>query len=123
MTSEAGLAAEILERFNGPFNLRLFLQPCMALLFALRDGRKDAKAGADPYLWRIFFQPGQRRETITSAWASVGKVMTIAFVLDCAFQFATTRSIAVSEAAFMAILLCAVPYTLMRGPAARFLRK
>ena len=49
--------------------------------------------------------------------------MTIAFVLDCAFQFATARSIAVGEALIMAILLCAVPYTLMRGPTARLLRK
>ena len=120
---ETGIANEIAERFNGPFSLRLFLQPSMALLFALRDGRKDARDGADPYIWSLLFRPGLRRKTIASAWAAVAKVMTIAFVLDCAFQFATARSIAVGEAMFMALLLCAVPYTLMRGPAARFLRK
>ena len=119
---ETELVTNLTERLNGPFSLRLFLQPSMALLFALRDGRADAKAGADPYLWRIFFQHGLRRQAIVSAWASLGKVMTIAFVLDCAFQFATARSIAVGEALIMAILLCAVPYTLMRGPATRLLR-
>ena len=120
---ETELVTNLTERLNGPFSLRLFLQPSMALLFALRDGRRDAIDGADPYLWRILFQPGERRQTIASAWASVGKVMIIAFALDCAFQYATTHSIVVGEALFIAILLCAVPYTLLRGPAARFSRK
>ncbi len=120
---EPDLAPNIMERLNGPFSLRLFLQPCMALLFAFRDGRKDARDGADPFIWSLLFRPGLRRETIASAWTSVGKVMIIALVLDCAFQFATARSITATEAVFMAILLCAVPYALMRGPAARILRR
>jgi hypothetical protein len=116
---ETDIATGFAERLNGPFSLRLLLQPSMALMFAIRDGRKDALTGANPYLNSILFQSGQRRDTIKSAWASVGKVMIIAFILDGAFQFATGRSISIIEAAGMAALLCAVPYTLMRGPAAR----
>ena len=72
---------------------------------------------------RVMNKRQDRRQTIASGWASVGKFMTIAFVLDCAFQFVTARSIAVGEALILAILPCAVPYSLMRGPAARFVRK
>lgn len=123
MTVEAEFAASMTERLNGPFHLRLLLQPCMALLFALRDGRKDARAGADPFLWSILFRPGLRRGAIASAWESIGKVLIIAFTLDCAFQYATTRSIDLTNAIVVALLLCAVPYSLARGPASRFGRK
>ena len=117
---EGDVATELSQRLNGPFSLRLILQPCMALLFAIRDGRKDAASGASPYLRTLVSQPGERRETLASAWTSLSKVLTIAFVLDCAFQYATSGNISVLEAVLMAFLLCAIPYTLMRGPAARF---
>jgi hypothetical protein len=120
---EADVATELTQRINGSFSLRLILQPCMALLFAFRDGRQDAKDGASPYLQSVHFQPRERRETFASAWASVGKVMTIAFVLDCVFQFVSAGNISVIEALIMALLLCAVPYTLARGPAARLMRR
>ncbi len=117
---EGDVATELSQRLNGPFSLRLILQPCMALLFAIRDGRKDAASGASPYLRTLVSQPGERRETLASAWTSLSKVLTIAFVLDCTFQYATSGNISVLEAVLMAFLLCAIPYTLMRGPAARF---
>ena len=117
---ETEIASELSQRFNGPFSLRLILQPVMALLFAIRDGRADAKAGAEPYLQSILMRPGTRRETIASAWVSVGKVLIIAFCLDVAFQVVSGNGLRIVEAGFMALLLCALPYTLMRGPAARF---
>ena len=120
---EPDVGSELAQRISGPFSLRLVLQPCMALLFAFRDGRQDAKSHAPPYLHSIFFRPDARRETIVSAWESVGKVMTIAFILDCAFQFVSARHISIVEALVMAFLLCAVPYSLARGPVARLFKK
>ncbi|PYG28102.1 hypothetical protein C8N36_113134 [Pelagimonas varians] len=117
---EPELGTNLIERLNGPFSLRLLLQPTMALLFAMRDGHKDAKEGAQPYLQALLNQQTDgRRETLSSAWASLSKVMIIAFVLDCAFQYATAGSVALLEAIGMAFLLCAVPYTLFRGPVTR----
>ncbi len=117
------IVTEISQRAAGPFSLRLLLQPCLALIFAIRDGRSDAAAGNPPYLQRLAFHKGDRRETLATAWGSVGKVLIMALVLDCAFQFATARSVSLWEAVGMAILLCAVPYTLMRGPAARLAKR
>lgn len=104
----------------GPLSLRLLLQPCIAALFAWRDGQADAASGADPYLKRIFSQPDARRDTIASAWGSIGKVMVVAFVLDTLFQLGVGQDVLFRQSAFMAVLLCAVPYTLLRGPAARW---
>lgn len=116
---EPEIGTNLVERFNGPFSLRLLLQPTMALLFAIRDGRKDAQQGATPYLRALLGEKDERRQTLTSAWASLSKVMVMAFILDCAFQYASGSAIHIFEALLMAGLLCAVPYTLMRGPASR----
>jgi hypothetical protein len=48
---------DLVGRLSGPLTLRLFLQPVMASLFALRDGVRDAPAGRPPYLWTIFSEP------------------------------------------------------------------
>ena len=121
MDPEVG--TNLAERLNGPFSLRLFFQPTMALLFAIRDGRKDAASDAEPYLRALMGEKDERRETLASAWASLSKVMVMALVLDCAFQYATGGSIRIIEAVLIAGFLCAIPYTLMRGPAARFAKR
>ena len=120
---EPEIGTNLVERLNGPFSLRLLLQPTMALLFAIRDGRKDAATDSAPYLTALMGEKGERRQTLASAWASLSKVMVMAFVLDCAFQFATGGSVRLVEAVLMSGFLCAVPYTLMRGPAARLAKR
>ena len=123
MPVDPEIGTNLAERLNGPFSLRLFLQPTMALLFAIRDGRKDAAQDAMPYLSAWMGGKDERRQTLASAWASLSKVLVMAFVLDCAFQYATGGSIRIIEAVLMAAILCAIPYTLMRGPAARFAKR
>lgn len=114
------IANELAARSDGPFNLRLLLQPTISCLFALRDGRRDAASGEAPYLQRLTQGKFERREALTSAWASLAKVMTMALVLDSAFQFATTGSVSILEAVLIAFILCAIPYSFLRGPTARF---
>ena len=42
---------DFLGRFDGPLHFRLFVQPLMAMLFATRNGRRDAREGRSAYLW------------------------------------------------------------------------
>jgi hypothetical protein len=42
---------QLFGRFDGPLNLRLILQPCIAAIFGYLDGTKDARDGAPPYFW------------------------------------------------------------------------
>ena len=71
-------------RVSGPMQLRIVLQPLMAIFFAIRDGRNDAREGRVPYFWAIFTSPGHRRDLLRSGWKSVGKVFIIALILDAA---------------------------------------
>src|SRR5262249_1737990 len=42
-----------LARASAPMKFRFVLQPLMAALVAIRDGRKDARAGRAPYIWAL----------------------------------------------------------------------
>src|SRR5215469_3081070 len=43
--------SDFLARFDGPLHFRLFVQPLMAILFAVRDGSRDAREGRSAFLW------------------------------------------------------------------------
>ncbi len=61
----------LIGRIDGPLKFRLVLQPSMAMIFAIRDGLKDAREGRVPYFWSIFTEPARRRELILDGWKSV----------------------------------------------------
>lgn len=116
---EEEIAAGFMTRLDGPFSLRFFLQPTMAILFAIKDGMKDARTGQEHYLWSLLFRPGQRRERIAGAWASIGKVTVMAVVLDSLFQWMVMGEIKLTVSLLMAAFLCVLPYSLLRGPVSR----
>jgi len=106
-------------RVHGPMSFRLVLQPLMAVIFAIRDGRKDAREGRAPYFWTLFTDPAHRRELLREGWKSVGKIFVIALVLDAVYQYITVRWFYPGEALVTATVLALVPYILLRGPVNR----
>lgn len=120
---EPDVANELAQRASGPVSLRLLLQPSLAVLFAIRDGVRDARSGADPYIFAILFRKDQRRDRIASAWASAGSVIIMAILLDCLYQYLTPGRVRILEAIAIAAILCAIPYTLIRGPVSRICRR
>jgi hypothetical protein len=108
-------------RLQGPMRFRLILQPLVALIFAIRDGRRDAREGRPPYFWALFTEPAHRRDMLASGWKSVGKVFIIAIVLDSVFQFIVFRAFHPVAALFAGVILALVPYVLLRGPVNRLM--
>jgi hypothetical protein len=121
------LLARILEnlvgRVDGPLKFRLLFQPAMAILFAIRDGRKDAREGRVPYFWAIFTQPLHRKELLQEGWKAVGKVFVIATVIDLIYQLIALRWLYPGEALLVAFSLACIPYLLIRGPVNRLIRQ
>ena len=60
----ARIAENLVDRMSGPLHFRIFLQPFMAVVFAVLDGRKDAHEGRAPYFWALFTDPGHRVELL-----------------------------------------------------------
>lgn len=109
-------------RIHGPLTLRFILQPVTAIVYAILDGRKDARAGNPPYFWALLTDSEHRREMVRNGWKSVGKVFILAIVLDAVYQFITVRWFYPLETLLVAVVLAIVPYLLIRGPVGLVLR-
>ena len=103
------------ERLAGPLKFRLVLQPLMAVYLATRHGLRDAKTGQAPYFWSIFTSPDHRRALLAEGWKDVGKLFTLAAVLDAVYQFIVMRWIYPLDAMGVAAVLAIVPYLALRG--------
>ena len=103
-------------RVQGPMHFRMVLQPLMAIIFAVRDGRKDAREGRPAYGWALFTNPDHRRDMLRNGWKSVGKIFILALVLDAIYQYIELKWFYPGEALVVAIMLALLPYLLLRGP-------
>jgi hypothetical protein len=118
-----GFWQELLARSSGPLAFRFVLQPAMAMFYAIRDGRRDAREHRPAYFWALFTDATHRRELIRSGWQSIGKVFVLALLIDMVYQTFVLRAIRPMETIVVAVVLALVPYLLLRGPVNRLLRK
>lgn len=116
------LIDNLIGRIHGPMGFRFILQPTMAILYAIWDGHKDARAGKPPYFWALFTNPEHRREMIRDGWKSVGKIFILAVVLDVVYQLIVLRWLYPAETLLVALFLAIVPYAIVRGPVNRMFR-
>ena len=110
-------------RVSGPMSLRLFLQPTMATIFAIRSGLKDARSGRPPFLWSFLTDAASLALLLREGWKDVGKVFLIALCLDVVYQIIVARFVYPGEAIVVAILLALLPYLIVRGLVTRIARK
>lgn len=113
---------ELSERPEGPMAFRFYLQPMMAILFAFRDGIRDAHAQRSAYLWAVFRDRRHRRELVRDGWRAIGRVFAFAVVMDLIYQAVVLRGFRPVQALTVAFLLAVVPYALLRGPINRVAR-
>jgi len=112
----------LMARDSGPFHLRLFLQPLMATIFAVRAGLRDARQGQSPFLMTYIQDPESRRRLAKSAWKDVGKVFVIAIILDIVYQIIALHTVRPLQTVIVAVVLAILPYVLLRGPVSRVAR-
>ncbi len=113
---------DLVGRVTGPLTLRLILQPAMALIFAFRDGRKDAREGLPPHFYGFFIDPANRRERMREGLKAMGRVLVMAVVMDVIYQLIVFRWVYPVEVLLVAFILAILPYLLLRGPFNRLVR-
>jgi hypothetical protein len=108
---------------GGPGHLRFIIQPLVALLLGLRDGRLDAEAGRPPYLLSVLRDKGHRRERLGQALRAVAKPLGVALTMDALLQYYVVGRIRPLMVLLVGSFLIALPYVLMRGLSNRLLRR
>ena len=113
----------LIGRIDGPLKFRLVLQPVMAMIFATRDGLKDARAGRVPYFWAILREPRRSGRLIREGWHAVMKVFILAVVMDLIYQYLVLGWLYPVAALFVALMLAFLPYLVIRGMVNRIARR
>ncbi len=102
-------------RLSGPGRLRFVFQPVAATLLGARDGVKDARAGAQPFLSALLFYRERKTGPLRSALASVRNLVCIAILLDVLTQFLMFRMVHPGAALLLGPVLIGLPYALTRA--------
>jgi hypothetical protein len=113
---------DLIGRIGGPMSFRILLQPTMAMIFAIRDGLKDAREGRPAYFYSLFTDPENRRSRLREGFKAVSRVFTFAIVMDFIYQVIVLRWFYPLQALIVAIVLALLPYFLLRGPVNRIAR-
>ena len=113
---------DFIARFDGPLHFRLFVQPLMAIFFAVRDGSRDAREGRGAYLWSLVSDAAQRSYLLESGWKGISKVFALALALDILYQLIVWHGLKLLQEVMTATVLAVIPYAVLRGPVNRFLR-
>jgi hypothetical protein len=111
--------ADLAERLHGPFSFRFVVQPSMALLYAIRDGLGDARAGRPPYFWTMFTRPDERPRLLREGWKAMTRVLLFGVVIDVLYQLMVFGWVHPVQLVVVVLGLAFVPYVLMRGPVTR----
>jgi hypothetical protein len=110
------IVGDLFARLDGPLHFRFIVQPLMAIIFAVINGVKDAKAGKPAYFWTLLSTPEYRKEMAKEGWKSVGKVFIVAIILDVVYQLKVHSAVYPGELLIVAFALAIVPYLVVRGP-------
>jgi hypothetical protein len=114
--------SDMAARLSGPGRLRFLIQPSMAILLGARDGAKDARAGAQPFLWSLVRHRKHRWPLVRSAIVSVRELVALAILLDLLSQILIFRNVHVGAAVILGPVLIAVPYAVSRALSNRITR-
>lgn len=98
---------------DAPLSFRFVVQPALALLLGLRDGRMDVRAGRRPF-FLCLFEPG-RRNRLTAALRAIAVPFAMAIAADALVQQAVSGRVRIDHAVVIGFLLIAVPYVAARG--------
>ena len=113
----------LINRPSEPMRFRFILQPAMAVIVAIHDGIKDAKAGRSPYFWTMLSKPEKRDGRLREGWNATARIILLGIAMDVVYQLIVLRTFYPDEALIVGLLVAFVPYLAMRGPVARIARR
>jgi len=113
----------IARRITGPANLRLIIQPVVAIAFGIRDGIRDAKAGESPYLYRLLFDREDRWKSLKGGIKAVSEPFVVTTLIDAIVQFYVLERVSLIGALLIGGILTGLPYAASRGLTNRVARR
>ncbi len=119
---ELGFWESIARDLSGKGQVRLIVQPIMAILLGARLGVTDAKGGASPFLRHLIGSRHQRWRILGNSIRYLWMPLLLALVVDCVLQRLTLGRIRPLAAVVVGVILVWLPFAIARGTANRVWR-
>ncbi|MDX2091475.1 MAG: hypothetical protein SFX73_26680 [Kofleriaceae bacterium] len=103
--------------------LRLVLQPLVAIFLGSRLGVADAKERKHPFLFRLFQGNEPRSSLFKDSLADVVMPISVAILLDCILQHYTLGFVRPFAAVIVGMVLVWLPYAVSRALTNRAVRR
>ena len=114
-TTDPGFWQGILDVASGRGQLRLILQPMIAMIVGIRLGITDAKLGHDPFLMRLAITGRNRAALAKDAARTVLVPFCISIVLDGILQYLTLGYVRPLAALVVGAVLIWIPFSIARS--------
>ena len=101
--------------FGGKVQIRLFLQPLLALLLGVRFGLRDAKTGKTPFFASLFEGKGHGAALLKQGLRDAIVPLCLAFIIDGILQRMILGHIRLMAAVIVGALLVFLPFVVGRG--------
>jgi hypothetical protein len=105
--------------FGGKFQLRLVLQPLIAIILGLRFGVRDAKAGKPPFFHALAHGDGHRGALLKQAARDAIVPLIVAVIIDSILQQLINHRIRPLAAVIVGGILVFLPFLIVRALANR----
>lgn len=108
-------AGQLFGRASGPFHLRLVITPAVAMIYAIRTGLRDARAGHPAFLREAVRNPDARHRIRRSWRKDIGTMIVVVLAVDTLYQLVALRAFYPLQALIVVVVLAIVPYAVCRG--------
>ena len=119
---DLGFWQGIVETLSGRGQFRLILQPVIAIALGIKFGITDAKAGSDPFVFRLATSK-DRAKLAKLAFKSIVMPFTLAIVMDGVLQFLALGYVRPMAAVLVGLALVFVPFSIARSLTNRIYRR
>jgi len=113
---------DLFDRTDAPMRFRFVLQPLMAAITAVHDGREDARAGRSPFLAMLLRNSQERVGLLREALNATARIILLGLMMDVIYQSLVLQTFYPNEALAVALLLAFAPYLIIRGLVLRIAR-
>jgi hypothetical protein len=108
---------------SGRGQLRLLIQPLVAIFLGARLGVADAKEGQPPFLLRLSRAGHARGELFKASLSDVVMPLCVGIVIDAILQYYTLGVVRLLHAAIVGLSLVWLPYSVSRALTNRIVRR
>ncbi len=105
----------LIELISGPGTFRFVIQPVLAIILGVRNGRNDSKSGTPPILYLLLLDSGKRREALKGGLHAIALPLILAVALDSILQIYIFGVWRLQWALIVGVCLVGIPYILARG--------